>query len=124
MKKCVALTTTILAISACALAGCKKEQPQKVEAPAASSTSTGAPRVTGEQLFKQFCAACHPDGGNVVNPQKTLHSAVLADNKIKTAADLEKILRNPGPGMRKFEPSMVSSREAELIYEYVVSTFR
>ena len=28
--------------------------------------------ATGEELFKQHCAACHPDGGNIVNPKETL----------------------------------------------------
>jgi cytochrome c6 len=27
--------------------------------------------ISGEAGFKQHCAICHPDGGNIINPQKT-----------------------------------------------------
>lgn len=26
---------------------------------------------SGEALFKEHCASCHPDGGNILNPRKT-----------------------------------------------------
>jgi cytochrome c6 len=128
MNRYVALILAVLTVSAGGVAGCKKETEQKTEAPrtapAPASTTPGTSPVTGEQLFTQFCAACHPDGGNIINPKKTLHAAVLADNRIKTSDDLLKILRNPGPGMRKFEPATISDNDAKLIYEYVAATFR
>ena len=33
--------------------------------------TAGGEGNNGEALFKQHCSSCHPDGGNIVNPQKT-----------------------------------------------------
>ena len=57
----------------------------------------------GEAIFKEKCAMCHPDGGNIMKADKSLKKADLAKNKIKSEADLVKYLRNPGPGMTKFD---------------------
>ena len=37
----------------------------------ASAASAAAP-AGGEAIFKAKCAACHPDGGNIINPKETL----------------------------------------------------
>ena len=89
--------------------------------------------MPGETLFKQHCAVCHPDGGNVINPQKTLHKKDLAANNIKTAEDIVTKMRNPGPvpthpqewgGMKIFDVKKISDENALKIGEYILSTFQ
>ncbi len=131
MLRYIAASLAALAISASGMAGCKKESMQEkkaaqsapaVAAPAPTTPTTAA--MTGEELFKQFCAACHPDGGNIINPKKTLHAAVLADYKITKPEDMIRVMRNPGPGMRKFDQATIPDSDARLIYDYVTTTFR
>ncbi len=78
---------------------------------------------SGEALFKQHCAVCHPDGGNVVNPAKTLHKKDRDANNVKTANDIIHRMRKPGPGMTMFDQKMISDKEAKEIAEYVLKTF-
>jgi cytochrome c6 len=104
------------------LAGCKQEGAKQ----RGNSPSAASPVATrrGEQLFKERCAQCHPDGGNTINPKKTLHAGVLADYGIKTAADVALVLRNPGPGMPRFDEGTIPEQDAILIGEYVLTSFR
>jgi len=78
----------------------------------------------GEAEFKQHCAVCHPDGDNIINPKKTLHKKDLDANGIKTAADIIKKMRNPGPGMSQFDEKTISDQEAKQIAEYILKTFK
>ena len=88
---------------------------------------------TGESLFKEHCSVCHPDGSNILNPRKTLFSKDLEANNIKTAADLVKKMRNPGPfpthpqewaGMKMFDEKTISDDDALKIADYILKTFR
>jgi cytochrome c6 len=78
---------------------------------------------TGEALFKQNCAICHVDGGNIVNPQKPLHKKEREANGVKTAGDIIKKMRNPGPGMTMFDKKTISDKDAHKIAEYILKTF-
>ena len=78
----------------------------------------------GETLFKQHCAMCHPNGGNIVNPKKTLHQKELAANQVKTADDIVRLMRNPNPGMTKFDTTKISDFDAKEIAEYILRTFK
>lgn len=96
-----------------------------VAAFAASGLAGDAPKgKTGEDLFKEHCAVCHPDGGNIVNPKKTLKKADREANGVKKAADIVKVMRNPGPGMSKFDKDAVPDKEARKIAEYIIKTFK
>jgi cytochrome c6 len=79
---------------------------------------------SGESLFKEHCALCHPDGGNIVNPKKTLHGKDLDANKIKSKDDIVKLMRKPGPGMSTFDQKVISDKDAKEIAEYILKTFR
>ena len=79
---------------------------------------------SGEALFKENCAMCHPDGGNIINPQKTLHKKDRDANGVRTPGDIVKKMRNPGPGMTKFDKKAIPGDEAKKIAEYVVNTFK
>ncbi len=82
-----------------------------------------ASQKTGEELFTANCKVCHPDGGNIINPAKTLHKKDRLAHDVKTAADIVKKMRNPGPGMTKFDEKTVSDKDAHAIAEYVIKTF-
>ncbi len=107
MKRIAAATAIILFVGVITLSGGK---------------AAGADKA-GEALFKQNCAVCHVDGGNIVNPQKALHKKDREAHNIKKAEDIVKIMRNPGPGMTKFDEKTVSDKQAHEIAEYILKTF-
>jgi cytochrome c6 len=77
----------------------------------------------GEALFKQHCSRCHPDGGNNVHPQKTLHKKDREANGVKSASDIIGKMRNPGPGMALFDEKTIPNKDAKKIAEYILKTF-
>jgi len=79
---------------------------------------------TGEALFKQHCAVCHVDGGNLIAPQKTLHKRDREANNIKTSEAIIKTMRNPGPGMTQFNEKTIPEKDAKAIAEYILKTFK
>jgi cytochrome c6 len=88
-----------------------------------SGNSTQAGGKSGESLFKEHCALCHPDGGNIVNPKKTLHKKDREANKIKTKDDIVHLMRKPGPGMTTFDVKSIPDNDAKEIAEYILKTF-
>ena len=78
----------------------------------------------GDNLFKEKCASCHPDGGNIINAQKTLKKKDLAKNKLKNAADIVKYLRKPGPGMPAFDATVLPDKDAKAIADHILKTFK
>ena len=87
-------------------------------------TAAIADTKSGEAEFKKHCAVCHPNGGNIMNPRKTLSKKDLTANNIKTAEDLVKIVRNPGPGMTKFDEKTLPDKKRQEIAEYILKTFK
>lgn len=77
----------------------------------------------GESEFKEHCAVCHPNGGNIVNQKKSLDKLDREANNVKTEADIVKTIRTPGPGMTKFDTKTVSDKEARAIAQYILKTF-
>ena len=86
--------------------------------PLADSTKSGA------ALFQQHCAVCHPNGGNIVNPQYPLRKASMASHGVKTATDIVGTMRNPGPGMTQFDKQTIPDEDADQIAQYILQTFR
>jgi len=58
----------------------------------------GEEGIGGAKLFQQHCAACHPDGGNIIKPALTLRKKDMDARGVKTAEDIVGKMRNPGPG--------------------------
>jgi cytochrome c6 len=83
-----------------------------------------AGEMAGEALFKNNCALCHPNGGNIIRPEKTLLKKDLDEYGIKTAEDIVHLMRNPGPGMKTFSKDILSDTDAKKIAEYVLKTFQ
>ena len=91
-----------------------------------------AEEKTGEALFKDNCVSCHPNGGNILNPKKTLSKKDREANNIITAADIINKMRNPGPapthpqewaGMKMFDKYKISDDEAQKIADFILTTF-
>lgn len=124
-----------------ALTGCKQSpveqtppetaqtEPEKAVTPPAAQQETAAqtqePTVkSGESLFKAHCDVCHPNGGNIIAAAKTLVQKDREANQVNTAEDIIHLMRNPGPGMQKFDESALPEDDARLIAEYVLNTFK
>jgi cytochrome c6 len=78
----------------------------------------------GETLFQENCSPCHPDGGNIINPAFTLHKKDREAHGVMTAKDIMGKMRNPGPGMTKFDKETISDKDAKAIAEYIMKTFK
>lgn len=89
----------------------------------AASSSASAPDKKNEALFKEHCASCHPDGGNIINPKKTLKKADLQANKLTNADDIVRVMRNPGPGMLKFDAKIIPDKDAKELAEYILKKY-
>ncbi len=89
---------------------------------AASAAQAAGPN--GKALFQKNCAACHVNGGNIVNPKFTLSRKDRYAHGVKTAGDIVKKMRNPGPGMTRFTKKMVSGKDAMAIAGYIIRTFK
>jgi len=87
------------------------------------NAGSGSPKIDGKALFEKHCAVCHKDGGNIINPKKTLKSSDLKANGITSAGDIVKVMREPGPGMSKFDKTAVPDDEAKAIAEYIMGAF-
>lgn len=110
MKKTLITTICALAIATFASA-------------ALADTKKGE-KIDGAKEFKEHCAVCHPNGGNIVNTKKTLSKKDREANGIKTSKDLIKNMRKPGPGMTPFDAKTISDKEAKAIADYVLKTFK
>ena len=89
-----------------------------------ATMSAHAGKIKGETEFKEHCAACHADGGNLINPGKTLSHKDREKSGLKTSGDLVKIMRNPGPGMSTFDKKTLPDKEAKMIADYIIKTFK
>lgn len=105
------------------LAGCTNEDSRKPGAPQINANVQG-PQRSGEELFRQFCFNCHPDGNNVSDPARSLHGSVLRKDHITTPDDIVKIMRNPISRMIRFDAATISDKDARTIAEYVLLTFK
>lgn len=85
-----------------------------------SMSNTAQAAATGEELFKQHCSVCHPNGGNIINPSQTLHKG---EREVNTVEEIVGKMRHPGPGMSTFDSKMLPDSDAKAIAEYVLKTF-
>lgn len=83
-------------------------------------TNSAQAAANGEELFKQRCSVCHPNGGNVINPKETLHKG---EREVNTVEEIVGKMRNPGPGMSKFDSKSLPDSDAKAIAEYILKTF-
>jgi cytochrome c6 len=81
-------------------------------------------KIDGAKEFEEHCAVCHKDGGNTINPAKTLSKKDRMANGVKSAKDIVKLMRKPGPGMTPFDAKTISDKEAKAIAGYILKTFK
>lgn len=81
-------------------------------------------KIDGKKEFEEHCAVCHPNGGNIVNSQKLLDRKSLKINEVKSAKDIIRKMRQPGPGMTSFDEKTISNKEAKAIADYILKTFK
>ncbi|MBI5640055.1 MAG: c-type cytochrome [Nitrospirae bacterium] len=86
-----------------------------------AETKTGK---SGEELFKEHCSACHPEGGNIISPGKTLRKADREAHNITNRADIVDKMRHPGKGMTSWSAATIPDKDAEDIAEYILKTFK
>jgi len=92
--------------------------------PFASPYGAEKKESNGAKLYQQHCTACHPDGGNIIKPGMTLLKKDREAHGVKTTKDIIGKMRNPGPGMTKFDTKMISDKEAKEIAEYILATYK
>src|SRR5512137_1027780 len=108
----VRLPALLLCVSVI-VSGCSNDKTEKpAPSPIASVPNNKDTVRDGEALFKQYCASCHPNGGNVSDPRRNLHGSALKRNHITTPEDVVRIMRNPQSRMIRFDPSTLSDRDA------------
>jgi len=93
----------------------------------------GKAETRGESLFRIHCSACHPEGGNILNPSKTLFKKDREANNILSPEDIVKKMRNPEAfsahpskwsGMKLFDEKSISDNDAREIAVYILGTFK
>ena len=79
-------------------------------------TQDSAPGSSGEVLLKENCAVCHPNGGNIVNPNKPLKGA----QTLNTFETFLSWIRKPVQPMPPFPSSKISDQQAKELYDYLL----
>jgi uncharacterized membrane protein len=82
----------------------------------AGRTIAGPPRyLAGQRVYAASCAACHPDGGNILDPRKpVLHSGLLENEDI-----FKTWVRDPAPPMPPSPPSQIPDPQVKELYDYI-----
>jgi cytochrome c6 len=76
-----------------------------------------AEQKTAEVIFKEKCASCHPDGGNIMNPKEQIKG-------MKDPKKIVKKIRKGGGGMPVFDQKSVSDADAKAVADYIIKTFK
>ena len=82
-----------------------------------AASSVFAEQKGGEALYKEKCASCHPDGGNIMNPKEQLKG-------LKDTKKIVKKIRKGGGGMPAYDQKSISDADAKAVAEYIVKTFK
>jgi len=109
MKKVQMAAMALIALTVCAVT---------------ASADAGKGKIDGKKEFMEHCSECHANGGNIVNPAKTLSKKDREANGARTVKDIIGKMRNPGPGMTKFDKKAITDKEARAIADYIIQTFK
>jgi len=125
MRQYRKLTTATIGLAVVFAAACSPDNSKNVK-PAKTGNSTAADKLQiqkGEQLYQQYCASCHPDGGNVSDPKKNLRKSNLQSKRLNKPEAIVTVMRKPGSRMISFDVSTISDEDARAIALYVLETF-
>lgn len=89
-----------------------------------AGSEAASSKANGEAAFKEHCASCHADGGNIIKADKTLSRKDREKHGVKTTRDIVKLIRKPGEGMTAFDKKAISDKEAQAIATYIIKTFK
>ena len=109
--------------SACSPDNAQNAQNAKPAKTNNSNSSVQPQTQKGEQLYKQYCSSCHPDGGNASDPKNNLRKSTLKAKRINKPEDIVAIMRKPISRMITFDVSTISDEDARAIAEYVLEAF-
>ena len=71
--------------------------------------------AVGQQIFSAHCTACHPGGGNAIDPSKPILRSGLLQNQ-----DVFNMwLRHPAEPMPPFPSSKISDDQVKELYAYI-----
>jgi cytochrome c6 len=72
---------------------------------------------TGKEEYQTNCSPCHPDGGNVIKPEKPLKGS----KKLANFKTFISWIRNPLPSMTTFPASQISDKQARERYDFIIT---
>ena len=71
--------------------------------------------LPGQQIYAVSCTACHPNGGNALEPSKPiLHSPLLASQQV-----FQLWMNHPAAPMPAFPESALPAAQAQALYAYI-----
>jgi cytochrome c6 len=127
----IRILALLLIMSAGVMFGCseRQEQPAATPEPAAPPAAevaevTAADLDAGRELYERHCSSCHPNGGNIINRDKTLQLASLEASGLAEADAFVAYLRDPGPGMPAFSEDALPDEKAMQVAWYTLETFK
>jgi hypothetical protein len=69
----------------------------------------------GADIFNTYCRVCHPNSGNIINPDKP----VKGSQKLRDFDTFLAYIRNPASPMPSFSQETISDKQAEALYKYI-----
>jgi mono/diheme cytochrome c family protein len=80
----------------------------------------------GAKIFRSNCSACHPQGGNIINPKLPLLGASQLDSPETFLAFVRRPVRPDGSRgkMPPFPSTRISDQQVRDLYEYIVNVFK
>jgi uncharacterized membrane protein len=79
----------------------------------------------GAKIYTDFCAACHPNGGNIFDARLPVRGSKHLEN----LTDFSSLMRHPHrhdsspPTMPAFPPEKLSDEQMRELYEYIINAF-
>lgn len=71
---------------------------------------------TGREEYQTSCSPCHPDGGNVIKPEKPLRGS----KKLANFKTFLSWIRKPVQNMTAFSPAEISDKQAQELYDFIL----
>jgi len=75
--------------------------------------------AAGSEIFASNCASCHPNGGNVINPNLPVRGAP----QLGSYASFRTLVRQGRGPMPSFPSSRISDSQLQELYRYVLSAY-
>jgi len=80
----------------------------------AVTTVLSITNVSANDIFDQYCASCHSNGGNIMNPEKTLSQEHLTKNGIDNVGSISALVTTGKAPMPAFGKQLSDEEVAEV----------